>query len=72
MKLRLKVKELAESQGFNQSTLARKADIDFNTVKRLFRNPYRDVSVSTLYRLSRALRVSLDGLVEEEPDDRPL
>jgi transcriptional regulator with XRE-family HTH domain len=72
MKLRLKVKELAESQGFNQSTLARRADVDFNTVKRLFRNPYRDISVSTLYRLSRALRVSLDGLVEEEPDDRPL
>ncbi|TMB81307.1 MAG: helix-turn-helix transcriptional regulator [Chloroflexi bacterium] len=69
MKLRLKVREIAESQGFNQSTLARKADVDFNTVKRVFRNPYRDVSISTLYRLSKALRVSLDELIEEIPDE---
>jgi hypothetical protein len=41
MKLRLKVKEIAEAQGYNQSSLARKADIDFKTVKRLFRDPYR-------------------------------
>ena len=63
MKLRLKVREIAESQGFNQSTLARKADVDFNTVKRVFRNPYRDVSISTLYRLSKA------ELIEEIPDE---
>jgi transcriptional regulator with XRE-family HTH domain len=69
MKLRLKVKEIAQAQGYNQSTLSRKADVDFNTVKRLFRDPYRDVAISTLYKLSKALRVSLDALIEEIPDD---
>ncbi len=69
MKLRLKVKEIAQAQGYNQSTLSRKADVDFNTVKRLFRDPYRDVSISTLYKLSKALRVPLDSLIEEIPDD---
>ncbi len=68
MKLRLKVKEIAQAQGYNQSTLSRKADVDFNTVKRLFRDPYRDVSISTLYKLSKALRVPLDSLLEEIPD----
>ncbi len=66
MKLRLKVREAAESHGFNQSTLARKADIDFTTVKRLFRDPYRDVAISTLYRIALALNVKVDELIERE------
>jgi transcriptional regulator with XRE-family HTH domain len=66
MKLRLKVKEIAELQGFNQSTLARKADIDFTTAKRLFREPYRDIAVSTLYKVALALDVSIDALIERE------
>lgn len=69
MKLRLKVKEIAEAQGYNQSSLARKADIDFKTVKRLFRDPYRDVVISTLYKISTVLHVTLDDLVEAVPDD---
>jgi transcriptional regulator with XRE-family HTH domain len=68
MKLRIKVREIAESKGYNQSSLARKADIDFKTVKRLFRDPYRDVVISTLYKISRVLNVALDDLVEETPD----
>jgi DNA-binding XRE family transcriptional regulator len=44
--VRLKVREIAEAQGYNQSSLARKADVDFKTVKRLFRDPYRDIAVS--------------------------
>lgn len=67
--LRLKVKEIAEAQGYNQSTLARKADIDFKTVKRLFRDPYRDVVISTLYKISRVLQVTMDELIEEVPDN---
>jgi transcriptional regulator with XRE-family HTH domain len=66
MKLRLKVKEIAESKGFNQSTLARKADLDFTTVKRLYRFPYRDVVVSTLYKVALALDVKIDELIEKE------
>lgn len=67
--LRLKVKEIAESQGYNQSSLARKADIDFKTVKRLFRDPYRDVAISTLYKISKALHIKIDELIEEVLDD---
>lgn len=66
--LRLKVKEIAEAQGYNQSSLARKADIDFKTVKRLFRDPYRDIAISTLYKLSVALQVRIDDLIEEVVD----
>lgn len=69
MRLRLKVKEFAEVRGYNQSSLARRADVDFKTVKRLFRDPYRDVAVSTIYKISRVLRVPLDDLIEEVSDD---
>jgi transcriptional regulator with XRE-family HTH domain len=68
MRLRLKVKEIAEARGYNQSSLARKADVDFKTVKRIFRDPYRDVVISTLFKISRVLGVSLEDLVEEVPD----
>lgn len=66
--LRLKVKEIAEAQGYNQSSLARKAGIDFKTVKRLFRDPYRDVVISTLHKISKALHVTVDDLIEEVSD----
>src|SRR5258708_22345018 len=69
MRLRLKVKEIAEAKGYNQSSLARKADIDFKTVKRLFRDPYRDVVISTFYKISRVLKVSLDQLIDEDKEE---
>jgi DNA-binding Xre family transcriptional regulator len=64
MKIRLKVKELALERGFNQSTLSRAANVDFKTVQRLFRDPYRDVSISTLIKIAWALDVPLSDLVE--------
>lgn len=64
MKVYLKVKDLALEQGFNQSTLARAANVDFKTVQRLFRDPYRDISLSTLVKIAWALNVPLDDLIE--------
>ncbi len=64
MKIRLKVKELALERGFNQSTLSRTANVDFKTIQRLFRDPYRDVSISTLVKIAWALDVPLSDLVE--------
>lgn len=66
--IRLKVKEIALDKGFNQSTLSRAANIDFKTVKRIFQNPYRDVPVSTLVALARALHVTVNDLIEDAPE----
>lgn len=41
--IRFKVKEVAKEKGVNMSQLSRKSDVSFNTVKRLFKDPYRDV-----------------------------
>ena len=66
--IRLKVKEIALDKGFNQSTLSRAANVDFKTVKRIFQNPYRDVPVSTLVALARALHVTVNDLIEDAPE----
>ena len=64
MKVRLKVKEIALERGFNQSTLSRAANVDFKTIQRLFRDPYRDVSLSTIVKIAWALNISLNDLIE--------
>lgn len=64
MKVRLKVKELALERGFNQSTLSRAANVDFKTIQRLFRDPYRDVSMSTAVKIAWALNIPLTDMIE--------
>jgi len=67
--LRLRVKEVAEAKGFNQSSLARESGIGFSTVKRLFRDPYRETSMNVLEKVAKALDVSIHDLIEELPDN---
>ena len=73
MEIRLKVKEVATQKGFNQSSLSRAANVDFKTVKRIFQDPTRDVSLSTVVKIAWALNASLDELLEVrgEPHSRP-
>lgn len=65
---RLKVKEIAERKGYNMSTLSRKANVDFKTVKAIFRNPHHDASLYILDRLSQALDVPIGDLIEQTED----
>ena len=68
-RIRLLVKEVATEKGFNQSSLSRNANVDFKTVKRLFRDPYRDVNISTLVKLADALGVTVDALIGRVDDE---
>ncbi len=63
--VRLRIKEVAEAKGFNQSSLSRAANIHFTTVKRIFRDPYKDATIATLDKIARALNVSICDLIEE-------
>jgi len=49
--------------------LSRKADVDFKTVQRLFRDLARDISVSTLVKIARALKVDVNDLLEVIPEE---
>jgi transcriptional regulator with XRE-family HTH domain len=68
--IRLRIKEAAEEQGLSMAKLARKADMDFKTVQRIFHDPYRDISLSTLDRIAQALGVPATSLLIEETNDQ--
>lgn len=69
MRIQLKVRKIAEEKGYNQSSLSRRANVDFKTIQRLFRDPYRDIAVSTLVKIAKALKVSISDLIEVIPDE---
>lgn len=65
--IRLKVKEVAAHQKIGQGALARKANMDVKTLKRIYRDPYAEISTFTLDKLATALQVDVSLLVESEP-----
>ena len=67
--LRLRVKEVAESKGYNMSTLSRKADIPFSTIKRAWRDPTYQIQLATLHKIAQTLGVSTSELLEDIPDN---
>jgi len=62
--LRLRVREVAEKQGLNMAQLARKADIDQRTLRRIYRDPTQEISTNVLAKLATALSVTPAELLE--------
>ena len=69
MAVRLRVKEIAREKGFSMGKLQRDADVAYNTVKRMFKDPYYITTTETLGKLARALGVPPGDLIEEVSDD---
>ncbi len=63
--VRLRIKEVAESKGYNMSSLSRATDISFNTIKKLWKNPYSGANINTLSKIAKVLNVSISDLAEE-------
>lgn len=63
--IRLKVKEIAESQGLNISQLARKADLDRRTIARIYKDPTQEISTHVLDKLATALNVKPTELIDD-------
>ena len=70
VKLRLRVKEIAGQKGMSMGKLERLADLSHPTIRDIFRNPYKEVTSTTLAKLATALGVSVADLFEEVSDDR--
>lgn len=66
---RLRVREVAEAKGFNQSSLSRASNVGFTTIKRIWRNPHYEITVPTLHKIARALGVPTSELIEDVPED---
>ena len=67
--IKLKVKEIADSRGINMAKLSRMADINYNTIRAIYDNPNRDVAVTTLEKIAKALKVEVTDLYEIIPDE---
>jgi DNA-binding Xre family transcriptional regulator len=62
--VRNRVKELAESQGYNMTSLARDTRISFNTIKRLWRSTNETANINTLVTIASVLKVTVNDLIE--------
>jgi len=66
---RLRVKEIAESKGISRTKLARLTEMQYDSINGIWQHPERDVSLSTLLKLARALKVEVEDLYEVLPDE---
>jgi DNA-binding Xre family transcriptional regulator len=53
----------------NMSKLSRMSDVNYNTIRAIWDNEKKDVNVSTLEKIARALKVELSELIEVLPDE---
>ena len=67
--VRLKIREIAEAKKINMSKLSRMADVNYNTIRAIWDNEMKDVTVSTLEKIARALKVDISELIEVLPDE---
>ena len=66
--IRQRVKEVAKEKGFSQGRLSRVANIDENTLKRIYRDPFAIITTETHDKLARALGVPSSELIEDVAD----
>jgi lambda repressor-like predicted transcriptional regulator len=67
MRLRLKVKEVAERKGFSMGRLSKVSNVPYNTIKSIYRDPFYSITTITLGRIAGALEVDVSELVESVP-----
>jgi len=65
--IRLKVREVAEAKKMSMRKLVKKSGIAYNTLRTIYRDPYRRVSTDTLDRIATALEVDASELIESVP-----
>ena len=68
--LRLRVREVAESKGYNMSKLSRASDISFNTIRHIWQNPFAGVNTITLHKIAQTLGVPTAELIEDVADEK--
>ncbi len=67
--VRLKICDIAEAKKINMSKLSRMADVNYNTIRAIWDNEMKDVTLSTLEKIARALKVDISELIEVLPDE---
>ena len=58
-----------QNKKINMSKLSRMADVNYNMIRAIWDNEMKDVTVSTLEKIARALKVDVAELIEVLPDE---
>jgi transcriptional regulator with XRE-family HTH domain len=66
--LKLRVKEIAEAKGFNQSQLQIKAGVNMGVIRRYWYNETSAVQFEALEKIARALGVKPEELLTSEEE----
>ncbi|HYT28331.1 MAG TPA: helix-turn-helix transcriptional regulator [Ktedonobacteraceae bacterium] len=66
--IRLKIKEVAQQKGFSMSRLSRESNMAYKTIQTIWRDPYHEVTTTTLNKLARTLGVDPSELIEYTPE----
>ncbi len=64
----LRVRELAEAQGLNITTLSRRAELAYTTTHNLWHGDVAQLNIKTLDRVARALGVRVSDLFGGDPE----
>ena len=68
--VRLKIRDIAEARNINMSKLSRMADVNYNTIRAIWNDDRKDVTVSTLDKIAKALQVTIPELIETVPEKK--
>ena len=63
------MKEVAKGHGVSMTKLHIISEVAYSTIRRLFRDPYAEVTTTTINRLANALGVPPTSLLEDMPDE---
>jgi hypothetical protein len=69
MRLRVRIREVAKVRGVSMTRLHITSEVAYSTIRRLFRDPYAEVTITTINRLANALGVPPTSLLEDMPDE---
>ena len=69
MRVRLKVREIAEKQGISQRQLFLRSGLDIKIIQRIMRDPYTNVTTETLGKIAKVLGVDVSELIESVEND---
>jgi DNA-binding Xre family transcriptional regulator len=67
--IRLKIEEIAKAKGVSMRQLSKRSGLVYNTIRLIYRDPYRPLSTVTLDKLAKALDVDASELIESVSDD---
>jgi len=62
--IRLRLEEIARQKKVSMTHLSRISDVEYKTVRKIFRDPSAEIGLSTLDKLCWALRVTPAELIE--------